>query len=275
VDVERLIKKLGDRDLMRALEDVCQAEMSRVFSGIHLEQISSAMAAHPTRNKDAKSALQDLKDNKLDLRKSGGGLLGASGVQDDSKGDGNRSIICQQVIQYIQPTSKEWGVEIINFQLESLKLADAKYARDYEEASLAMAKAKANLRAVNAENDILLSRANAQASAAKIDAEGKKQALIIKSQAEAEARKIEAAARNAAAVQMTDSFAKQFALAGQQVEFARALKANVLTLLPDSAIGRPFVSQSMFNPNAAGLGGPAAAAAGSAVPLDLNHKLNS
>jgi regulator of protease activity HflC (stomatin/prohibitin superfamily) len=75
----------------------------------------------------------------------------------------------------------------------------------------------ANLRAVQAENDILLSRSNAQASAAKIDAEGKKTALIIKSQAEAEARKIEADARNKAAQAMTDNFAKQFALTGQQV----------------------------------------------------------
>lgn len=262
VDVEKLIKKLGDRDLMRALEDVCQAEMSRVFSGVHLEQISTAMAAQGgaggSRNKQG-----DAKDAKSAAAAAPGGLLGAAGAVAAQSGGaggegtsdslaGSRSLICQQVIDFVTATSKEWGVEIINFQLESLKLADAKYARDYEEASLAMAKAKANLRAVNAENDILLSRSNAQASAAKIDAEGKKQALIIKSQAEAEARKIEADARNKAAMAMNDPFAKQFALSGQQVEFARALKANVLTILPDSAIGKPFVSQSMFNPAAGG-----------------------
>ncbi len=163
-DVERLIKQLGDRDLMRALQDVCQAEMSRVFSGVHLEQISTAMAAQPgapgagaSRNR---AAAADAKDSKTAAPIIGGGLLGASGAvaaavsaaggvgASTQEGvapgaaDGSRSLICQQVIDYVSTTSKEWGVEIINFQLESLRLADAKYAREYEEASLAMAKAK-------------------------------------------------------------------------------------------------------------------------------------
>lgn len=90
-------------------------------------------------------------------------------------------------------------MKVINFQLESTKIADDRYAREYEEASLAMAKAKANLRAVNAQNQIRIQSARANAEAAKIEAEGKKNATVIEAEGEAEARKIEARARNDAA----------------------------------------------------------------------------
>jgi len=158
-------------------------------------------------------------------------------------------VICAHVVEFIQPITEKWGVKIINFQLESIKLADASYAREYEQASLSMAKAKANLRAVKANNDIKLSQADANARAMKIEAEAKKSAMIIQASGEAEARKIEGESRNAAARLMTDDFAKQFALAGQQVEFAKGLKAQVLTVLPESALGRPFASSPMFNNN--------------------------
>jgi len=164
--------------------------------------------------------------------------------------DAQRSVICAHVVQFISPITDRWGVKVLNFQLESIKLADASYAREYEQASLAMAKAKANLRAVKAENEVLLNKANAAAQAVRIEAEGKKSSVVIQASGEAEARMIEAQARNEAAKSMTDDFARQFALAGQQVEFARGLKASVLTVLPESAIGRPFLSSPMFNPNA-------------------------
>jgi len=237
-DVEKLIKKLGDRDLSRAVQDVSKAELSRVFSSIHLEQISNA-SSHPSRNREREAKGEIDATSKVGATS----LLGSSEKSE-------RSLICEHVVQAIAPIVGEWGVIVINFQLESMTLADRKYAREYEEASLAMAKAKANLRAVSAENEVLLNKATAAATAVKIDAEGAKVSTIIKATGEAEARKIEAEARNKAAQAMTDDFAREFALAGQQVEFARALKANVLTLLPDSAIGKPFVAQSMFNPRA-------------------------
>jgi len=227
VDVELLIKQLGDQDLQRAITDVSKAELSRVFSSIHLEQMSSAY--HQNTEQEAKSLL--------------GSHVKVSGENEGQ----SRSLICSHVIEYISPITEKWGVKIINFQLESIKLADVDYSREYEEASLAMAKAKANLRAVKAENDVLLNKAEAQARATKIEAEGKKQALIITAEGEAEARKIEAQARNLAAQVMTDPFAKEFALSQQQVEFAKNLKASVLTVVPDSMMARPFISSPMFN----------------------------
>jgi regulator of protease activity HflC (stomatin/prohibitin superfamily) len=242
VDVELLIKQLGDRDLLRAITDVSKAELSRVFSAIHLEQISSAQS-HPEHvaAREAKGEIDT--DAKAVL---GGGPVKKKEATEGEGGE-SRSVICAHVVEFISPITEKWGVRIINFQLESIKLADASYARDYEQASLAMAKAKANLRAVKAENEIVLNKANAAAQAQRIEAEGRKQATIIQASGEAEARKIEAQARNDAAKSMTDEFAKQYALTGQQVEFARALKASVLTVLPDSAIGRPFVTSPMFN----------------------------
>jgi hypothetical protein len=78
----------------------------------------------------------------------------ASVVSSAGAGEGEtvvRLALCQQVIDDMQPNADKWGVSILNFQLESTTIADAKYARDYEEASLAMAKAKANLRASQAQ----------------------------------------------------------------------------------------------------------------------------
>jgi regulator of protease activity HflC (stomatin/prohibitin superfamily) len=242
VDVELLIKQLGERDLLRAITDVSKAELSRVFSAIHLEQISSAQS-HPEHvaAREAKGEID------MDAKAVLGGGMGKQKKQDEGEQDaGQRSVICSHVVEFIYPITEKWGVKIVNFQLESIKLADASYARDYEQASLAMAKAKANLRAVKAENEIVLNKANAAAQAQRIEAEGKKAATVISASGEAEARKIEAQARNDAAKSMTDEFARQYALSGQQVEFAKALKASVLTVLPESAIGRPFLNSSMF-----------------------------
>jgi len=225
VDVELLVRQLGDRDLLRSITDVSKAELSRVFSAIHLEQISSAQS-HP----DHVAA----REAKGEIDSDAKAILGNS-RKDEPEGE-VRSAICSHVVEYISPITEKWGVKIINFQLESIKLADASYAREYEQASLAMAKAKAGLRAVKAENDISLSRAEAEARALKIEAEGKKGAAIIQATGEAEARKIDASSRNEAARMMTDEFAKQFALAGQQVDFAKGLRASVLTVLPDNSV---------------------------------------
>jgi len=37
---------------------------------------------------------------------------------------------------------------------------------------------------------------------------------------------------------MEDDFAREFAMMGQQVEFARNLKANVLNIIPESPVGQ-------------------------------------
>lgn len=229
-DVEQLIKELGNKDLQRAIQDVTKAELSRVFSTIHLEQITYGSQGDP----GAPPAKP--------------GLLGEGGVQDAGSVEGQssnveaRTMICSSVIAAIQPYTASWGVKIINFQLESTKIADKKYAEEYEEASLGLAKAKANQRAITAQNEIMLQKANAEAVAGKIKAEGIKASVIITAEGAAEARKIDARARNDAAKMMQDDFAKQFALSGQQVEFAKGLKATSITVLPDSAVGKPMAS---------------------------------
>jgi len=201
VDAEKVVKKIGSDNLLRSMTFVAKAELSRVFSTIHLEQMSSSQFL-----------TNDQKDNK------------------DAQNASSRSMITHHIIEYITPLVEEWGVRIVNFQLESIKLADDGYARDYEEASLATAKAKANLRATQSQNDILISTSEAKAASLKIEAEGRKTAIVIEAQASASARTIEAAARNKAAESMENAFGQKLALSGQQVEFAKALKCQVLTV---------------------------------------------
>jgi len=183
VDAEKVVQKITASELLRSITNVAKAELSRVFSTLHLEQISSSQF-------EKKQQVEGDKDK--DKEKS---LLGSPPQQEGE----SRSLICAHVVQYISPIVEEWGVKILNFQLESIKLADQAYARDYEEASLATAKAKANLRAAQSQNDILLSTSDAKARALKIESEGKKTAIVIQAEAEAEARTIEGAARNKAA----------------------------------------------------------------------------
>jgi hypothetical protein len=132
---------------------------------------------------------------------------------------------------------------------------------DYEAASLKLAKAKADLRAIEANRQITLQQAKMNADAARIEAEGRKNALIIDAEALAQARIIEAESRNEAAEMMTEPFAKQFAMVTQEVEFARSLKATTLglssllssfsaSLLMDvHLISLPFVCSQPFCPN--------------------------
>jgi regulator of protease activity HflC (stomatin/prohibitin superfamily) len=252
--VETLIYQLGDRDLKNSIEDVTKAELSRVFAAIHLEQISSAA------NQEEGKGKQDA-------------MLGKDQEIENSAQGNTRSKICSRIISDVGPIAARWGVKIINFQLESTTLADKQYAAEYEAASLQMAKAKSNLRALDAQNQLLIQKSRAEAQSVQIQAEGTKQrmilqaqaqasamtidadarvlaaesekrALLIRASAEAQARVIEAQSRNDAAVSMDQPFAKQYALAGQEVQFAANLKATVLTVSPESAIGKQ-VSSSM------------------------------
>ena len=253
-DVEQLIHQIGDRDLRRSVEDVTKAELARVFASIHLEQISSSV-------QQAGAVKEDV-------------VLGAA-VDSTNEGEA-RAKICERVIYYVRPTVGAWGVSIINFQLESTALADEKYAQEYEASSLQLAKANANLRALAAQNQLMITKAKAEAEAVRLAAEGTKNQSVLQAQAKAEALKIEAAAkvaaaqsekeallikaaaeasarviegnsRNDAAKAMPNEFARQYALQSLNVEFARSLKAQTLTVMADSLIGKSLVAQGAFS----------------------------
>ena len=233
-DVEQLIHQLGDRELLRCIEDVSEAELARIFSSVHLEKISA-------------SSLQ------------GHSVVGGEAVDASAEGK-ERAIICQKVIAAIKPILASWGVSVINFQLESTALADRAYAREYEAASLEMAKAQANLRALAAQNELLLSQSRAKAEAQRLQAEGEKaksvaaaearaeavkveaeatikvaqsqkEALLIRVGAEADARVLESKSRNDAGEAMNDAFAQKLALSELQVQFGGALEAKNLIMM--------------------------------------------
>lgn len=149
VDVGKLITQLGEMDLKRAITDTTKAELARLFAGIHLEEISA-------QNTHAEETA----------------LLAGQERRVEGSNRNIRSGICAQVVQDIGPVTASWGVKIHNFQLESTRIADEKYAMEYEEASLAMAKANANRRALATQNDIKIQQAEAASRALQIDAEG-------------------------------------------------------------------------------------------------------
>lgn len=214
VNVELLIRQLGEGNLERALTDVTKAELARVFASVHLEQISTAQAEPLTPDE-----------------------MKVMGITDAGEREGReRARICEHVLQFVRPIVQPWGVSIICFQLESTSIADVEYAKQYEFASLNVAKVKANLRSVEMENEIRLRKAQAVANAAKIEAGGLGEATLTEARAQAECVEIDADSRNAAGELMSIPFAQQMALAEQRVTFAKSLKAtNVNILAHDSA----------------------------------------
>jgi len=239
VDVAKLITQLGETDLQRAITDTTKAELARVFAGIHLEQISAQQTMMAEENSKEASLLgQDAAD--VTTRHKGG----AAGI---------RSWICAQVVEDISPLTAGWGIKIINFQLESTRIADPKYAREYEEASLAMAKAKANRRAVSTQNDILIQQAEAASRAVQIEAEGRKIAAIkgaearadsqlVEARASASARLFEAESRNQAAVSMKNDFGRQLAMMDRNVGIASSLKATTLVVSPEAGLAKAVLT---------------------------------
>jgi len=235
-DAVKVVTKIGPDALLPAVTNVAKAELSHVFATVHFEQISSSTST-PSQQPGGGGGGGGNKPERKEKA--------VLGDKEETEGE-PRSMICHHVVQYISPIVKEWGVRILNFQLESLKLADLNYSRDYEEATLAIAKAKSNFRAQAIQNDLLMSSAEAKARAVRIEAEGQKVAAVIAAQASAESTMIEAEAKNKAADSLHNAFGQQMALANQQVEFARALKATSLTVLPNSILGRAIASQPMF-----------------------------
>jgi regulator of protease activity HflC (stomatin/prohibitin superfamily) len=169
-----------------------------------------------------------------------------------TEGGEARSTICAHVVDFIRPIVERWGVSIVNFQLESIKLQDISYANEYQSASLALAKAEADLRALAAQNKVLLQKASAEADALRIKAGGQKLARIVQAEAEAEAikikamadadaRQIEALSRNKAADSLPNLFGQRLAIGQQQIDATASLKATTLMILPNSDIARTVV----------------------------------
>lgn len=217
-DAEKLIKNMGAENLVRSIKDITKAELARVFAIIHLEQISSI-----TYNETFK----DKENNQHETRIR----------------------ICDDVMRLIRPYTDTWGVSIINFQLESTKLSDEKYSDEYESASLAIAKAKAELQANAAQNKILIQRSTAEADALRIKAEGEKtakliqaeadaKALIIHAQAISESMIVEGEGRNKAASTMQDKFGQELALLQEKVKFAHGLNATTLVIGGDNDLAK-------------------------------------
>ena len=209
IDVEKLIKNVDYKSLNKYLEEIMKADLTKVFSTVHLEQIASS-----TYNEMKKS---------------------------DEKAAETRLYIYESIMKMIKPQADQWGVKIINFQLESTQLADQKYSQDYEAASLQIAKSKAELRAQEAQNLIQRQKAETQANIAQIQAETERNVQLIRAkaqadstimQAEAAAQAIlkEGEAKAQAADMMTSKYGQELALLGQKSKIAEGLKIHTLVM---------------------------------------------
>jgi len=117
-------------------------------------------------------------------------------------------------------------------------MADVKYGLEYEAASLNIAKARANLKANAATNEIAIQQASMEAQAQRIRAEGMKVAKIIEAEGTARAMTVEAKARNEAADVMKETFSKDLIIMQEKVKFARELKATTLIVSGDNDLAQ-------------------------------------
>ena len=220
IDVAKLIKSVDYRLLNKYLEEIMKADLTKVFSTIHLEQIAS-------------STYNEMKSN-------------------DEKAAETRIYIYESIMKMIKPQADQWGVKIINFQLESTQLADEKYSRDYESASLQIAKSKAELRAQEAQNLIQKQKAETQAQISQIQAETERNVQLIRAkaqadstvmQAEAKAQAImkEGQAKAAAADMMISHYGQELALLGQKSKIAEGLKIHTL-VMGDNGNGKSMIN---------------------------------
>ena len=209
IDVAKLIKNVDYRLLNRYLEDVMKADLTKVFSTIHLEQIAS-------------SNYNEMKSN-------------------DERVAETRLYIYESIMKLIQPQADQWGIRIINFQLESTQLADEKYSRDYESASLQIAKSKAELRAQEAQNLIAKQKAETHANITRIQAEADRTVQLIKAKAEADSTIMQAEAKAQAIMKegqakaqaadlMVSGYGQELALLGQKSKIADGLKIHTLVM---------------------------------------------
>lgn len=238
-DVVKFILELGDRDLIRAIKDVTKAEIANIFSGIYLEQV----------NPSAQFSVLE-KEGKEPTRKQEYGLLAQkSDVKKEIEPGHTESEFRNQIIEDITRNISKviagWGINVIAFQLKSIELANAAYAEEYEKASLELATAEVERRAIDAKKEIKVEKAQADAEAALCIAKGKgaemeaiataernvaiiksntkRDTLTIEAKAEADALRIKAEAANNAAEIMKDPFAKQLRL---MPEYQKLLQAH-------------------------------------------------
>ena len=122
-DVEQLIHSLGTADLSHSVLNATASEISREMCSIHLEQLTS-------------SSYGSAPDQKEGPGTKPMSVLGDSEPSQWGEPDATRSLLCKQVKQALQPIFGSWGITIINFQLEEINLKDAKYAAEYEQATL-------------------------------------------------------------------------------------------------------------------------------------------
>jgi len=211
VDVAKLIQNVEIKFLNKYLEDVMKADLTKIFSTIHLEQIASTNYNEMSKT-DEKQAQAE-----------------------------TRLFIYESMMKMIKPQADQWGIKIINFQLESTQLADQKYASDYEAASLQIAKSKAELKAQEAQNLIQRQKAETQAGIAQIKAETERTVQLIKAkaeadstimQAEAQAQAIikEGEAKAAAADMMKSPYGQDIALLAEKSKMAEGLKIHTLVM---------------------------------------------
>lgn len=143
--VERLILTIGVNQIQTAIQNVVEAEISRVFSTLHLDQIASMneTTSIPTTN--------------------------------DSKREEMRSFICREIVEAISPMISEWGIAILNFQVSQILFTDRDFATSYEQFSLQVASTNAQKRVVVSQREIQAIEAAASAQANKIIAEAEGQ----------------------------------------------------------------------------------------------------
>ena len=209
VDVAKMTKNVDINQLNKYLEGIVEADLTKVFSTINFEQIAMSNYGELTKN--------------------------------DVKLAETRILIYESIMKMIKPQTDQWGVEVLNFQLGTVKLADEKYGKDYEAASLQVAKSKAELRAQEAQNLILRQKAETQAEISQIRAETEKNVQLIRAkaaadatimQAEADAQAIlkEGEAKASAANMMTSDYGQELTLLGEKSKIAEGLKIHTLVM---------------------------------------------
>lgn len=209
IDVAKLIKNVDFNSVQKFLEHIVEADLTKVFSTIYFEQIASSNYNE---------------------------MIGL----DENVGE-TRLYIYETIMKMIRPQADQWGMKIISFQLESIELADKAYASDYENATLQIAKSKAQLKANEAENLIKKRRAETEAGIEQLKAEIERDVKLIQAKAEAdttiiqadaqaEAIRKEGRAKAEAADLMRSNYGQELAKLGEKSKIAEGLKIHTLVM---------------------------------------------
>ena len=121
-----------DEILAAAILNTARAALARVFAGVHLEHVSAPASdriLHRSRSLVTAAAGGHAADQES-------AVLGGSLDIISSREGAVRQRLCDDARKEIASTAAAWGVEVPYFQVCTTRLADKKYARDYERASL-------------------------------------------------------------------------------------------------------------------------------------------